>query len=512
MRVRRFGSCSARWAMSQRRSFDSRPATPISRGGAGAGTTERRRAARDRYPRARTRPDGGRSRSGRRQTKVAVSLNSPIGRYARRARTRARGRPARPTRPRATRSPRVVGRVHGALADPVEELVGVPSPTLRHRRAGPRVGHRHSGRHVHVVSGQRHRGRRVVARRSAATRGFARAVASRRAARPPSRERHDDETRWSRTRPRRDTPSAPRNGASGAPTEELSPRNSRSRTGRARKTRDRSADPRQTVNNTRPPRDGPTLRRTRPGDVVHDEETPWVTPSSTTRATSTSGVVRPRGEGARRSSAPRVPAAPHHLFFPRARARPRGRYPVQTVTSPAPSPAPLCPRPRVPSSSRTNPTTRRSPSRRTVTRPWTAPAARSAPRPPRPRARSARSTPDRFAAGSHTRSIPPRETRLPRPDPRPRETRLLRPDPRPRSPDLTPRHSQNSLSQTRRGGDRIRRARRCRRRRGRRRRRVVDGGFEVERRVLRVRSRRTTPRARGNPRARTTPRRTRIST
>ena len=36
------------------------------------------------------------------------------------------------------------------------------------------------------------------------------------------------------------------------PTEELSPRNSRSRTGRARKTRDRSDDPRQTVNNTRP--------------------------------------------------------------------------------------------------------------------------------------------------------------------------------------------------------------------------------------------------------------------
>ena len=58
------------------------------------------------------------------------------------------------------------------------------------------------------------------------------------------------------------------------------------------------------------PRVGPTLRRTRPGDVVHDEETPWVTPSSTTRATSTSGVVRPRGGRCAPVFRPRVPAAP----------------------------------------------------------------------------------------------------------------------------------------------------------------------------------------------------------
>ena len=73
--------------------------------------------------------------------------------------------------------------------------------------------------------------------------------------------------------------------------------------------------------------------------------------------------------------------------------------------------------------------------------------------PPAPPARAIRAVNARpFRRISHP-IIPPRETRLSRPDLRPRETRLLRSDPRPRSPDLTPRHSQNSLSQTRRGGD-----------------------------------------------------------
>ena len=187
------------------------------------------------------------------------------------------------------------------------------------------------------------------------------------------------------------------------------------------------------------PRVGPTLRRTRPGDVVHDEETPWVTPSSTTRATSTSGVVRPRGGRCAPVFRPRVPAAPR-IFSSLGPARVPGDGIPFKQSHPAPHSAPLCPRPRVPSSSRTNPTTRRSPSRRTVTRPWTAPAARSAPRPPRPRARSARSTPDRFA-GSHTRSSHPArpDSPAPIPDPARHDSSAPIPDPAHRTSPLDTR-------------------------------------------------------------------------
>ena len=489
MRVRRFGSCSARWAMSQRRSFDSRPATPTEGGRAGGDDG-----------------DGAGALDARGRDPTAVWGDATAAPAWSIRLVRARGRLAPLAHPLALR---VVGRVHGALADPVEELVGVPSPTLRHRRAGPRVGHRHSGRHVHVVSGQRHRGRRVVARRLAATRGFARAVASRRAARPPSRERHDGETRWSRTRPRRDTPSAPRNGASGAPhggavaaqlalSDRPSEKNARPLGGPATNGQQHPS-----------PRDGPTLRRTRPGDVVHDEETPWVTPSSTTRATSTSGVVRPRGGRCAPVFRPRVPAAPR-IFLPRARARPRGRHPVQTVTSrPSLRPSlPTSPRPQfVENQPHDEEVALASDGDSSMDS-----AGGQVRAPPAPPARAIRAVNARpFRRISHP-IIPPRDPTPPPRSPTPRDT-----TPPPRSPTpLTGPHP-STLAEFPKSDET--RRRRIRRRddvgddEWRRRRRVVDGGFEVERRVLRVRSRRTTPRARGNPaRARTTPRRTRIST
>ena len=233
------------------------------------------------------------------------------------------------------------------------------------------------------------------------------------------------------------------------------------------------------------PRVGPTLRRTRPGDVVHDEETPWVTPSSTTRATSTSGVVRPRGGRCAPVFRPRVPAAPRIFSSSGPRASPGTGRPFKQ-SHPAPHSAPLCPRPRVPSSSRTNPTTRRSPSHRTVTRPWTAPAAgpRRRPAPPARAIRAVNARP--FRRISHP-IIPPRETRLSRPDLRPRETRPSAPIPDP-AHRPHPRHSQNSLSQTRRGGDgsgrrrwRRRRAASAAARRRRRRSRSGAGTLRVDR-------------------------------
>ena len=146
-------------------------------------------------------------------------------------------------------------------------------------------------------------------------------------------------------------------------------------------------------------------RRARRRDAMGDSEFDYSSDEYERRGQTAGGKVRAGLPPSRPRRAP-------HLFFPRARA-PGDGIPFKQ-SHPAPYSAPLCPRPRVPSSSRTNPTTRRSPSHRTVTRPWTAPAARSAPRPPRPRARSARSTPDRFA-GSHTRSSHPARPDSPAP-------------------------------------------------------------------------------------------------
>ena len=229
MRVTRFGSCSARWAMSQRRSFDSRPATPTE-GDVPAGTTAMGRGRSTRADATRRRfgatpppRQPGRSDScapaGASPHSLIHSLSALSGAYTVRSRTPSRSSSGSHRRRCATAVP-----VLGLDTD----IAGVMSTSYR-------------------VNATADDGSwRDASPRRAASRAPSRADAPRVllpandiAARRDGRELVRAATRRARLGVAR----------AARPTEELSPRNSRSRTGRARKraTARRTRDKRSTT-------------------------------------------------------------------------------------------------------------------------------------------------------------------------------------------------------------------------------------------------------------------------